>query len=194
MLGIFENVQPKKADKDNKHDKWYTPPEVAERCWQTFQDYIKEAGFTPTQFVEPASGSGNFYKLLPEDNRVGMDIFPHYKDANVIEDDFLKTKHKFKEGSAVITNPPFGYRNRTSIDFFNKAAAFAYAIGVLIPSSWARYSVQNQLAKDWALVHSEDYDNIQFVEPNGKNLSIPVFFQVWLSPKLKIEYEREGDV
>ena len=57
-------------------DQFNTSPEVAQYCWQSFQEILSKdkVVFKNYKFVEPSAGTGAFYDLLPVNRRIGIDV------------------------------------------------------------------------------------------------------------------------
>ena len=66
-------------------DQFFTPKDVAERCWTTFIEQVKinTADYT---FIEPSAGDGSFLKILPKGS-IGLDIEP--RSEGIYKQDYL---------------------------------------------------------------------------------------------------------
>ena len=84
-------------------DKYYTPIEVANHCWEVVEKYVEFS--TIKRIIEPSVGSGAFcnWKIKPN---LMIDIKPQYENA--IQADFLTYPLKYEKGTLVIGNPPYG--------------------------------------------------------------------------------------
>lgn len=123
-------------------DQFYTKPEVAERCIDRVQSMLSFDDYD--NIIEPSAGDGALLRLLPEDKRIGVDLDPHHPE--ILKMDFFD--YKFPKGkNLVIGNPPFGYKSKLAIDFFNKCAVYADAIFWIVPRSWSRYGIHSRLNK-----------------------------------------------
>ncbi len=60
-------------------DQFYTNDDVAKKCFKKLLEFINIEEFDI--FLEPSAGKGSFLKLLPEENRIGIDIDP--KDEEI---------------------------------------------------------------------------------------------------------------
>jgi len=116
-------------------DQFYTRPEVAERCFETISH------LTPDLWIEPSAGTGSFYSLLPHP-RFGIDLEP--KHPEVIEGDWLQYTPPCDQ-CVIVGNPPFGYRAQGAIDFFNHGAPWATHIAFIVPRSFRKAYIINQL-------------------------------------------------
>ena len=49
-------------------DQFFTKPEVAKKCWDSFCEYIKKSGenLTHYKFVEPSAGMGCFLRFVAD--------------------------------------------------------------------------------------------------------------------------------
>mgnify|MGYP001772840686 FL=1 len=111
-------------------DKYYTPIEVANHCWEVVGKYVDFS--TIKRIIEPSVGSGAFcnWKIKPN---LMIDIKPQYENA--IQADFLTYPLKYEKGTLVIGNPPYGNRLKLARDFFNKSCDIADYIGFILPIS-----------------------------------------------------------
>ncbi len=71
-------------------DQFYTKEPVAEKYAKIVFEYIKENDIQIDIFMEPSAGTGSFFKLLPEDKRLGVDLEPKCED--VVRGDFFDYK------------------------------------------------------------------------------------------------------
>jgi hypothetical protein len=154
-------------------DQFYTRDEVASRLYNTFCEKVDVSNFDI--ILEPSAGKGAFYKLLPEDERVGLDLEPKYEGIQQLNFfDYVPLPLKIY---AVIGNPPFGRVCSTAVDFFNKAAEFSKVIAFIIPRTFNRISIQNRLNLNFSLIYTEDLPlNPCCFEPK---MSAKCCFQIW---------------
>lgn len=155
-------------------DKFYTKPEIAQQCFDILRSTINISN--EDILLEPSAGSGVFLKCFKNYRYEAYDIEP--EGANIEQLDFLTFESEYKD-YIVIGNPPFGHRNKLSIDFFNKASSFSKIIGFIIPNTFLKWSVQKQLNKKWKLIKSVDLPSNSFTE-NNKDYSINCLFQIWV--------------
>ena len=137
-------------------DKYYTPIEVANRCWDKIKEVI---GFENiTQIIEPSVGNGAFchYSIKPN---MMIDIKPEIEGA--IQADFLTYNIEYKKGTLVIGNPPYGKRNNLSRSFFNKSCEIADYIGFILPIT--QFNNTDSLYK-FDLIYSEDLGTKDYSE------------------------------
>ena len=175
-----------KRIQNNGLDVYYTPDDVARRCYNAVIEECERHGITPSQYVEPAAGKGSFYNLFPADSRIGIDIIPD--SAGIEKDDFISTQREFKQHAAVITNPPFGNNSDVAIEFFNKAAQFASVIGFIVPFGWRNdKTIHKKLARGWQLVRHDDLGVVTYRDPNFRAVRVNTCFQVWVNPAAKCD-------
>ena len=124
---------------DVELDKFYTNPRIAKECISKLD--LSEF----TRIIEPSAGSGAFSSQLPKVE--AYDLKPEGK--NIKQQDFLKLKitKKPTDKILVIGNPPFGYRSKLALSFINHAAEFADTIAMILPITFARYSLYNRINK-----------------------------------------------
>ena len=111
---------------------------------QNFSGYI----------LEPSAGTGSFFKQLPVNKRIGVDIQPKFD--GIIEMDYFDFVPQFGKSYLVIGNPPFGRISSIAVKFFNKSATFADCIAFIIPRTFKRVSIQNKLNLNFKLIYNED--------------------------------------
>jgi predicted RNA methylase len=139
-------------------DKFYTVPEVAQRCIDRVGELYPWGRWGLV--VEPSAGNGAFLdRLLSERGSrvVGIDIAPDH--PAVISKDFLTyapDADDHRSDILVIGNPPFGRVSSMAIKFFNHAARWADVVAFIVPRTFRRVSVQNRLDMRFHLLHDED--------------------------------------
>lgn len=162
---------------NKKLDKFYTNPDIVELCINNLNNYYKISEFD--LIIEPSIGSGNFYKNLPKEKTIGIDIEPEYQDKNVIKQDFLEfyiDKNKYNN-ILVIGNPPFGKNSSTAVKFFNHASKFTNIIAMIIPRTFRKISIQNRLNFDFHLINDIDIPtNPCSFTPK---MAVKCCFQIW---------------
>lgn len=161
--------------KKNELDQYYTNTAYAAACWESAKPFYKGQ-----LMVEPCAGTGAFFNLMPEQNRLGLDLDPQFKDVGMLEgsNDFLKYDKGF-DGAFVLSNPPFGFACSLAIKFFNHCAFLgADVIAFVIPKTFRKAHVINQLDKNFHLVLDETSPEDAFVL-NGEPYHVPCCFQIW---------------
>lgn len=164
-------------------DQFYTSPAVAKYCWDSFQKYLKKEKVILKNYkiIEPSAGTGAFYNLLPEKNRIGIDVEKFNKEY--IQQDFLtwEPNNTDDRPCLAIGNPPFGYRGWLALAFLNRAAEFCDYAGFILPMSFqsdGKGSPKNRV-EGMTLVHSEHLSGDVFVLPSGEMIQINTLWQIW---------------
>jgi hypothetical protein len=156
-------------------DKFYTKKDISNKCIGEVDKQIKINNFDLV--IEPSAGNGSFYDQIIHNNKLGIDISPD--NNQIIKKDFLTytPDNKFKN-ILVIGNPPFGKVSSLAVKFFNHSAEWANAIAFIIPKTFRRISVQNQLNLNFHLLHDIDIPNspCSFEPP----MSVKCCFQIWI--------------
>jgi hypothetical protein len=155
-------------------DRFYTKDSVAKQCIDYLNTLIDT---TNAHFIEPSAGAGAFLPYLNKYD--AFDILP--ASDNIIKADWLKLdKTKLYSGShpnIIIGNPPFGVQGNMAIKFFNASKEADY-IAFILPKSFRKPSVQNQLDLYFKLIGEIDIPEKSFIF-NGKDYDVNCTFQVW---------------
>ena len=133
-------------------DQFYTNDDIAKKYYDILKQKVNIDDYDLV--LEPSAGRGSFFKLFPESKRIGIDIDP--KCDGLIKDNFFNYNPEVNKKYIVIGNPPFGTSCSIALRFFNKASQFADVIAFIIPRTFKRISVQNQLNKNFWLEYSDD--------------------------------------
>lgn len=156
-------------------DRFYTKSEIAQECVDFFYEKIETN--KPIMFIEPSAGAGAFLPYL--NNYKAFDILP--ANENVLQADWLSLdKNNLSESEdiiVVIGNPPFGVQNNLAIKFFN-SSAFADYIAFILPKSFKKTSIQNQLDLNFKLIAEKDIPSKSFLL-NGESYGVNCVFQIW---------------
>ena len=171
-------------------DKFYTKPEVSNRCVYLFNSNVKIK--KQDLIVEPSAGNGSFINALKKYNckKIFLDIAPEnkqIKQANFLEWQPSKIGGKIH----VIGNPPFGKQSSLCLKFLKHAAKFADSISFILPSSFKKQSLISKIPKNFHLV-----DEL-LIEKDGftfgvKNFNIPAIFQIWQKQEnLRVDPKKE---
>jgi hypothetical protein len=166
-------------------DQHNTPSIVSKYCWQSFQKVLKKDKKNVADFkiIEPSAGTGSFFDLLPENNRIGIDIekFDGYH-KKYIQADFL-TWNPFRKDHKYIAigNPPFGYRGWLALSFLNHAAEFCEYVGFILPMSFqsdGKGSPKHRV-KGMTLIHHEILPDSLFITDDGGTTNVNTLWQIW---------------
>lgn len=134
-----------------KNDKYYTPINLANYCWDKTMEVIGEENIS--EIIEPSCGDGSFYhhnKFIPH---FGYDIEPECNFIGVTKGDFLKENISYLYGRLIIGNPPYGRCLNLAQKFYNKSVEIADYISFILPIS--QLNNTNSMYK-FDLIYSED--------------------------------------
>jgi len=63
--------------------QFYTKEEIAKLCWEYLADTLscinRNIDEDNLLFLEPSAGTGSFFKLMPSQRRIGIDLEPKYE-------------------------------------------------------------------------------------------------------------------
>jgi hypothetical protein len=155
-------------------DKFYTKDAIAEKYYSIFIEHMKKENIYFDIILEPSAGNGSFFKLLPIDKRLGIDILPEFD--GIIKGDFLNFVPSSNKKYIVIGNPPFGRVSSLAVKFFNKSALFSQAIGFIVPRTFKRNSIKNRLNNYFHLIYEENIPNNSFYP----SMQAKCVFQIWI--------------
>lgn len=162
-------------------DTYYTNPKTAKYCFESLKKILSKKNVNTTQytFIEPSAGSGSFYRLLPKNKRVGIDVVKH--DNEYIHEEFLSWNPKQNKKYIAIGNPPFGYRGWLALAFMNRASEYCDYVGFILPKGFTseskcspKYRIPNM-----KLIHSEELPNDVFLNPDGTKFKANTVWQIW---------------
>ncbi len=165
----------------NSLDQFYTKPEVAAACWEHLTDTLStlNRNYNALFFIEPAAGTGAFYKLLPPQRRLGIDLVPKCGGVK-IQDFFNVTTLPFlRKETVVIGNPPFGKRGKLAIAFFNHASDLADLVAFILPVNFRKFTVHKQLNMSMRFISKLSLPREAFHLDTGKPYSVNTEFQIW---------------
>ena len=167
-------------------DQYYTHPLIA--AYLYFSVFCRYFYLAEHLMIEPCDGEGAFGTLLPRGSP-RLDKDP--KARGIMQADFLEFKFPEGRNIAVIGNPPFGRACKTAIKFFNYAATAANIIAFIVPLTFRKVSIQNQLNLEFHLEHEIELPKNSFIF-KGKPYDVPAVFQIWVrreEPRAKIKVE-----
>jgi hypothetical protein len=183
----YKDEIPKWVDIDNLGlDQFFTRPDIAKKCWDSLCKYMITDGadISHYNFVEPSAGLGAFYDLLPDNQRIGIDVDKFRTEY--IQQDFLSWLPKINGYRyACVGNPPFGYRAWLALIFLNHAALFSDYVGFILPMGFQSRGKSNLIdrVKGLYLVHSSSLPSDSFVDAEGKTIKINALWQIWARKK-----------
>src|SRR5262249_54394016 len=166
-------------------DAYMTKPGTASRLHRVALTKLAEDGcFTQKEmdalwFVEPSAGTGNFFKEMPEDRRIGIDINPLAPD--IIKADFLTYELPFDPSIirwGILGNGPF--RKGMTLKFIDRAARLgASFFALILPHTILRPSMKNKIDLYFECIHHEVLPEDSFLR-DGQVKYSPTVFQVWV--------------
>lgn len=159
--------------KKQKLDKFYTKPSVAEECLSLLD--LDEYDLV----VEPSAGDGSFSDKIKHKNLVAIDLEPENSHVKKV-DWFSYSIDDSYESVLVVGNPPFGLRNRLSVDFSKHAASFANVktIAFVLPDVWNKHTLQNNIPSRFRLKTVKELPRNSF-SVNGEDYHVPCSFFVF---------------
>ena len=166
---------------ENLLGQFYTKSKVAGACWEHFTNTLLtlNRNLSDFFFVEPAAGTGAFYKLLPSEKRLGMDLVPRYNGVKS-QDFFNVTDFPSAPGdTAIISNPPFGKRGKLAIAFFNHAAHLADIVAFIVPVNFRKFTTHKRLDPSMHFISKLPLPRDAFYLHTGKSYSVNTEFQIW---------------
>ncbi|MDN7542318.1 Eco57I restriction-modification methylase domain-containing protein [Burkholderia cenocepacia] len=156
-------------------DQFYTNPQLAQRLFdELIAEHLGDRWSGDVRWLEPSCGTGAFLSLLPPD-AIGVDLDP--KCPGAVQADFLSWTPPSGDDRplVVVGNPPFKH----DVAFFNRCAELgAERIAFIVPRSWQKPSLQNQLDRAFHLAHEEVLPLDAFIF-EGQPAAVPTVFQVW---------------
>lgn len=174
--------------KKSKLDQYYIKAKVADHVMGvTIQKCVPYTKY----FVEPAAGKGTFSALLIDrfgKTRVfAFDIDP--KANHIKLQNFLEYILQCETNTVTtILAPPFGWRAKLAIEFFNRCAGVSKFIVAIVPMSFKKHSIQSKLNPYFHTTHSEDLPHNSFIL-NEKPYHVNCCLQIWE----RLEYKRKTD-
>ena len=162
--------------KSSQKDQFFTPVDIAEKCWNKFKE-ITKVSLDEYTFIEPSAGDGSFFKLLP-DKSIGLDIEPRCE--KIIKKDYLSWQPELDKRYIVVGNPPFGLRGHTALNFINYSHSFADYVAFILPQlfeSDGKGSPRKRV-QGYNLIYSEKLAGL-FHTPEKTEVEINGVFQIW---------------
>lgn len=162
----------------NSLEQYYTIPEVANSCVEFM---ISKVG-QDHRWIEPTAGCGSFLDALETHGILtyqAFDIDP--KDPRIKKQDFLEF-NSTKFDHVFVGNPPFGRACSLAIKIFNHCAKFGKIIGFIVPKSFNKISIQDQLNLNFRLRWKFDCPSLSFQDHEKTHFTGGVLqteFQIW---------------
>ena len=166
---------------NNELEQYYTKPEIAQYC-VSLMDLSSYS-----LIVEPSAGTGAFLVPLRNSSKniISMDIDP--KEKSITKKDFFDYLPE-RSNILVIGNPPFGKNSSLAIRFINHAAHFADTIAFILPVSFKKGYLQNQLNEHLELVSVYDLPAEAFIKSDGNQFNYETAFFIF---RYSETYKRE---
>jgi hypothetical protein len=164
-------------------DSYFTTKETAEKCLSILMRYLQINNINVNEFtfIEPGAGSGNFYDILPHNDKIGIDLINRRKD--IINSDFLTWYPKEDDKKYIsIGNPPFGVRGAIALAFVNRCFLFSEYVAFILPMSFHSNGKGSNMKRvvGGHLVVSEILEGEKYYSPdNNKEIKVNTLFQIW---------------
>ena len=156
-------------------DQFFTKESLAQSLFKILQNYLLKEKIEINDWLEPSAGSGAFFKLMPLQGRLGIDIAPQIE--GVVQSDFLEYQLPNKP-FITVGNPPFGKNSSLAIKFFNKCATVSEVIAFVVPKTFNKQSTISKLDRNFHLDYNEELPENSF-ELQGQPYDVPCVFQIW---------------
>ena len=136
-----------------KNDKYYTPPDLANYCWDKVLEIIGEENIS--EVIEPSVGNGAFLNHPTQIVHFAYDIDPECASdiTKIFKADYLTSDIKYLYGRLVLGNPPYGEHMNMAQKFFKKSIQIADYIAFILPISQLN---NTRSMYEFDLVYSED--------------------------------------
>jgi hypothetical protein len=155
-------------------EQFYTCRILAAKCLASVEKHFEIASFRVV--LEPSAGDGAFFSILPESNRIGIDLDPMAQ--GIIEADFFHWEPPlFEDNILTIGNPPFGQRGSLAVEFVNRACQFSRVVAFILPRTFRKDTFFNRVDSRFHLVEQFDCDD--FRTPSGEKVAVKSVFQIW---------------
>jgi hypothetical protein len=168
-------------------DQFFTPKDVAKKCWETFNREVKINSKEYT-FIEPSAGDGSFFHILPEGS-IGLDIEP--RSPGIQKQDYLTWKPSdLSKKYIIFGNPPFGLRGHLALNFINHSHSFADYVCFILPQlfeSDGKGSPRKRV-KGYNLIYSEGL-SAMFYSPENQEVKVNGVFQIWSKHTSNLKYK-----
>jgi hypothetical protein len=161
-------------------DQFFTPTKTANYCYSKIVEILEnnKEDLCDYMFIEPSAGNGNFLKILPVEQRIGLDI--ESECSEILIHDYLSWTPDVDKKYIVIGNPPFGLRGQLALKFLNHSSKFAEYVCFILPQlfeSDGKGSPRKRV-KNLNLVLSERISP-EFTLPEGGDIKVECIYQIW---------------
>ncbi|MEZ0180444.1 SAM-dependent methyltransferase ['Camptotheca acuminata' phytoplasma] len=167
---------------ERKFDEFYTTHKIALNCFEILKNKISELklNFDEYNLIEPSSGNGSFYNLLPPNKITGVEINPNI-NKNYIIQNYLDFVPETKTKNIVFGNPPFGLRGNLALRFINHSYQFADIVAFILPLLFESdgKGTPKKRVIGFKLIYSEKLPLSSFEYPSGKKVKVATIFQIW---------------
>lgn len=142
--------------------------------------------------IEPSVGDGSFYKKLPADKRLGIDIQPDISDKNIIQSDFLHYDLTHIKGKKVlfIGNPPFGRNGSLALKFIKHITPTGSDILFILPKGFKKRSMYDKIDLSYQKTIEMDLPDNSFVY-DGNDYNVPCVLQMYVKTDVIREKEEK---
>lgn len=155
-------------------EQYYTCRDLAAKCIAAVERHFEISSFKLA--LEPSAGDGAFFSILPQSNRVGIDLDP--MADGIARADFFKWEPPlFEDNILTIGNPPFGQRGSLAVEFVNRACQFSRVVAFILPRTFRKDTFFNRVDPMFHLVEQFDCDD--FRTPSGEKVIVKSVFQIW---------------
>ena len=162
-------------------DQFYTRREIAAGCLADLERVLPELRLPGDPvFIEPSAGAGAFFRQLPAERRIGLDIAP--ASSEIRAQDFLAWEGPpggDRGRMVVVGNPPFGNRGRLALRFFGQAATFADTIAFIVPLNFRKFPIHRRLPPRYRWIFARPLPEDAFELPDGRDYQVRTEFQIW---------------
>lgn len=136
-----------------QNDKYYTPIELANYCWDKVFEIVSEENIS--EIIEPSVGNGSFLHHNEQLPHFAYDIAPECesKFTHIFKQDYLSADIKYLYGRLIIGNPPYGRCLNMAQKFFKKSVEIADTIAFILPISQLN---NTRSMYEFDLIYSED--------------------------------------
>ena len=161
-------------------DSYFTSKDTAKKCFDLFKEVVN-INTDDYTFIEPSAGEGVFYDLMPENNRIGIEL--HSRRKEFVQQNYLTWyPPDINKKYIVIGNPPFGVRGAYALAFVNRSFLFCDYVAFILPMSFHSNGKGTNMRRvsNAHLVYSKILEQEKFYSPdNKKEIKINTLFQIW---------------